>query len=398
MKRIITSLAVVLLATGLASGKDLAFYKATYDNEMEVIVLSHGMQMSSSAKQYTDSLRMLLSQVKKAGDLAQYDAVDAEIRRFQRDRAMPDTPSAVTAIQTLQTRYTEQATRHTAEKDKKVTTLTQQYDKALGRLQKKLVASGNIDEARALQEERTRAMAATHRLATKPHQMHQEKGAIPAEPATPSTEELEGLVLWYSFDKKSSKATDKSKYRNHGRVVNIDFAEEGKQGGAFRFKGGNSYVCVPNNESLAMKEAFTIMAWVRFEVVQEKEEHYIVSRNNWYNKTGYGLTTLRSGDLRCIFSGMAGQFKAQGVIQNGNWAHIASIYDGKQVSCVVNGGVVKIQERQDLRNEDSDLYIGCPSSVVGDAKYSMLGEIDEVMVFNRALTLDELDRILTLQD
>ena len=156
MNRIIATLAVGLITSSGASAKDLAFYKATYEKEMETIVLSHGMNMAELSENYTEALDALLAKVKKAGDLDKTTAVMQEINRFAADKAMPTTTSALLDIQNLQTRFTKQASTQGSDKDRKIIALVSKYDQALERLQKSLVASGSLDKAKEVQTERQR--------------------------------------------------------------------------------------------------------------------------------------------------------------------------------------------------------------------------------------------------
>ncbi len=156
MKRIIATVTVVLSIAGTVFANDLATYKATYEKKMETIILSHGMQMAELSQKYTDSLDTLLSRVKKAGDLNNTTAVMEEIARFAVDKAMPTTPSALLDIQNLQSLFTKQASSHEVNKAKEVILLTAKYDKALERLQRSLVSSSKLDNAKVVQEERKR--------------------------------------------------------------------------------------------------------------------------------------------------------------------------------------------------------------------------------------------------
>ena len=154
MKRIIATVSTMLIIAGIASAKDLATYKAVYEKSMEEIILSHGMRMADVGQQYTKSHDTLLAKVKKAGDLDKTTAVMNEIERFRKEKTMPDKSPALLDIQNLQSSFTKQASTHEAIKAKNIISLTLKYDKALERLQKSLVSSSKLDDAKAIQEER----------------------------------------------------------------------------------------------------------------------------------------------------------------------------------------------------------------------------------------------------
>jgi hypothetical protein len=153
MKRIIATVGAMLIISGIASANDLKTYKATYEKEIDSIVLAHGMEMSQLGQSYTKALHSLLMIVKKAGHLDRSTATMDEIRRFSDERAMPSKASSFRDIQNLQTLYVKQASVLHATKAQKIISLTSKYDQALERLQKNLVSSDRFDDARAVQAE-----------------------------------------------------------------------------------------------------------------------------------------------------------------------------------------------------------------------------------------------------
>ena len=156
MNKLTAIAGVVLVSAGIASAKGLTTYRTTYEKQMEEIILLHGMKMSDLGQQYIKALDVLLAKVKTAGDLDKTTAVMNEIEQFRKEKAMPDKAPALLDIHNLQSSYTKQASTHETDKAKKIISLTRRYDQALERLQKSLVSSGKLDDARAVQEERQR--------------------------------------------------------------------------------------------------------------------------------------------------------------------------------------------------------------------------------------------------
>ncbi len=157
----------MLIIAGIASAEDLKTFKATFDKEMEVIILTHGMRMTELAQQYTVSLDAVLANVKKAGDLDKTTAVMNEIERFRKEQAMPVSPSALPDIQHLQAAYNKKAIMHETEEARSIVLLAARYDKALEGLQRRLVVSDKLDQARAVQNERKQVKTSAHYLTAK---------------------------------------------------------------------------------------------------------------------------------------------------------------------------------------------------------------------------------------
>jgi hypothetical protein len=154
MKRIIIAVSVIILIAGIASAKDLKTCKATYEREIDAIILSHQTNMTKIRQQYGKSLNALLARVQKTGDLDKTTAVMDEIARFGKEKLMPDQPSALTDIQDLQSSFRKQSSNYEASKVQKINSLTKKYVQALEKLQKSLVTQGKIDEAITVKNER----------------------------------------------------------------------------------------------------------------------------------------------------------------------------------------------------------------------------------------------------
>jgi hypothetical protein len=415
MKPIAAIASTLLIIAGVASAKDLATYKTIYEKEMETIILSHGMKMTALSQRYTQSLDTLLAKVKRTGDLDKTTAVMEEIKRFGKEKSMPDKSASFLDMQNLQSEFTRQVTPHDVNKAKRIITLTANYDQALERLQRSLVTASELVAAKSVKEERRRVQETTAHQASKTFLSKvagtQRETAGRSQSTRPTVARrssnqaqlnantLNGCVVWHSFDKKSKKSTDRSKLRNHGRVHNAEHTLKGKVGGAFRFSGSDSYIRIPNAKSVALKDAFTLIAWVKIEEVQAKLIHFIISRYEWGSGRGYGLRVNPNGSVTCDFNGKAGHLVSPpGLVESGKWTHLASVFDGQTLTCIVDGVAVVSRKRAGLINEHSDLFIGTPSNAAGHVDWSTLGLIDEVMIFNRALSVDEVSEIFSLQE
>ena len=415
MNKCVFAAGMLLVSATVLFAADLKAHKSTYEKRMGTIVLEHGMKITELGGHYTQALDALLSKVQKVGNLDKTTAVMAEMSRFSKQKAMPSAPSALLEIRNLQSSFSRQATLYEGSRAKRVFTLSSKYDQALDRLQRGLVSSGKLDAAKAVQEERRKVQASPAYQAAKGilseaarAGRQSERRSDPPKPAVARDEQrqptlnamsLKGLVVWHSFDKKSKKSRDKGKQRNHGRVHNAEYTLRGKVGGAFRFSGSDSYIRIPNAKSVALRDAFTLIAWVKIEDVQAKPNHFIISRYEWTAGRGYGLRVNANGSVGCDFNGTTGYLVSQpGLVESGKWVHLAAVFDGKMLTCVVDGVAAVSRERKGLINQNSDLFIGTPSNAIGHVDWSTLGLIDEVMIFNRPLSVDEVSDIFSLQE
>lgn len=192
-----------------------------------------------------------------------------------------------------------------------------------------------------------------------------------------------GLVAHYSFDQD---ANDVWGHGNDGQAHGAVHAPQGRLGGAYSFDGVGQSVHVPQSSTLNATSSVTICAWIcprstgGFHPVLDKE---------WGNK-GYNLYVLDHQLHMRIDSTVA----QSGLIQTGKWSHVAGVYDGKSISLYLDGKGIGNRTAGSLRVWDKDLYIG---GCGDDTNRFMDGLIDEVYIFNRALSADEVQSIFKLK-
>ena len=154
MKRFIAIIGLVSLSVGIVSAKDLQTYRDTYTKSLETMALSHGKKVGKLNKQYSKSLNSVFFKVKKSDDADKAEVIEAELARFNKEKAMPENPSFLPEIKKLQTKYTKQENILELGVAKKIISLTTNYEIALQKFQKSLVANSKLDEAKEVQEER----------------------------------------------------------------------------------------------------------------------------------------------------------------------------------------------------------------------------------------------------
>jgi hypothetical protein len=158
MNLLILFAGIALLCANLTSAKDLDSSKAIYELRLGSVNRSHRTRMSNLGKNYTKALHSLLSKVQKAGDLDKTTGVKKEIARFKLSQTMPEKPSTLGGIQNLQTLFTQSASKYAADKSNQVISLTLSHEKSLEILQRQLVSSDKLNEARMVQKEREAVM------------------------------------------------------------------------------------------------------------------------------------------------------------------------------------------------------------------------------------------------
>jgi hypothetical protein len=209
-----------------------------------------------------------------------------------------------------------------------------------------------------------------------------------------------GLVLYFSFDKQDDNGVvkDESGAGNDGKVTGAAWVAEGKFGGAYKFNIANitDRIVVANSDTLNV-ETVTLAAWIK---TGEKDGFWnrVIDKDF---RNGYCL------DLGGDYNGKAlrgkpqlessrGSMMADRPLDDNQWHHVAGTYDGKVLCCYVDG----IQKSRQTRNGgplskcDWDLCIGNSVVDYGTGEFlAFNGMIDEVRVYNRALSAGEIQSL-----
>jgi len=192
------------------------------------------------------------------------------------------------------------------------------------------------------------------------------------------------LILYLPFDDNTN---DYSTYMNHGSGFNIN-PTTGKVWWAYTFDGINSYVSIPNNTHLNPTTGITLSAWVRWNINptlgntwsaiinKNADNQYRLQHNMWNTSFEFALRnpTNRTNDS---------------TIQpiSGTWYHVVGTYDTQNMYIYVNWVLEESLPTLWIINTWTvGINIGRRTS----ADHHFNGEIDEVAIWNRALSSGEI--------
>lgn len=157
---------------------------------------------------------------------------------------------------------------------------------------------------------------------------------------------------------------------------------------------GDDFVEVRNAPVLE-PEAITVEAWAR--ACQLSPNGYLVSKGAQEIISSYCLTTGESSGLTFrVFDGQQvyASPDAGPEVWNGGWHHVAGTYDGQTVRLFVDGeevgsGTPAAGPIQYGLAKHNDLNIG---AFRGTSEYGFVGSIDEVRLWNGALSAIQVKR------
>ncbi len=211
-----------------------------------------------------------------------------------------------------------------------------------------------------------------------------------------------GLVGWWPGD---GNATDIAGGNNGTLQGGATANGSGLVGPAFALDGTSGYVQIPDSPVLRPTN-LTIEAWVRFNSLDSAVsgapagQQYIVFKQNTRTADfeGYDLGKLRiSGQDLFIFrvgssSAVVGAVLSTTLVTTGPWYHVAGVRGTNFLQLYVNGqlqGQTNVNFAQDYGN--SPLYFGTSGQAYWDGKLN--GQLDEVSLYNRALSSNEVAAI-----
>jgi len=227
-----------------------------------------------------------------------------------------------------------------------------------------------------------------------------------ASATTSGLVEKDCIALWH-FDEGSGKtAYDSSGFNNNASIHGGTTWVKGKAGYALQFDGIDDYLHVPNSPVLNPEE-ITIALWVKIgsltwgpgeePFIIEKSRAFAVGRPQFrimINREGVGLPPKLFGAI--AVNGKDFNVFSEKVLASGDlnkWMFLALTYDKNNLKIFVNGneeGVNRNPSGPLQKRPEWDLYIG------REAEYEhhhFKGVIDEVQIYNRALSPSELKRI-----
>jgi parallel beta-helix repeat protein len=188
----------------------------------------------------------------------------------------------------------------------------------------------------------------------------------------------ESLVLMMNFDNRSSLGEndsfvyDASPYENQGDVNGAQWINDGVYGGAYSFDGSSNHITL--NESIHLE---SVSLWVNFSAITTTS----------YFLGGNSQGIRYSGTNFLVFNGGTGWTEVSWTKQN-DWVHFAAVHNGSgNYDLYINSEKIGTSYAGDGGTIYID-YIGRRSD-----SYYFDGTIDEVMIWNRSLTENEIQEL-----
>ncbi len=206
-----------------------------------------------------------------------------------------------------------------------------------------------------------------------------------------------GLVAYYKFEGNFNDSAGS----NHGNAQGgVSFAASktfngSNFGQAASFNGNSQFIIVPHDVSLnTTANALTVSLWVNTtnplastggQRLVEKQTYGVADGWNFdtYDISRQSRNVVRLNSTT-IGANSSGQFTT------GTWQHLAFVYSGGTVTFYINGNTVGTGQVGTLPNNALPLYLGGPRKSSSPTPEFFNGLMDEVRIYNRALTVGEV--------
>jgi hypothetical protein len=217
-----------------------------------------------------------------------------------------------------------------------------------------------------------------------------------------------GLIAYYPFNYDS--AVDSSGNGNDGTIYDITSVSDrfGKPNSAFYFNGSSSYINVKDNAALRLSNTdFTINSWVNLDQYSGTTGSFIISKrtgssgnDGWgYSITGNGYVS--GAGLAYFGDGGTDPFALSKTLTGtSKWVMITTVYSfsRQEVRIYLNGVLDSITANMPPPSPSivSDLDIGRDNINAPTNGYFLKGKIDDIRIYNRALSSATIQKLYTL--
>jgi hypothetical protein len=215
-----------------------------------------------------------------------------------------------------------------------------------------------------------------------------EDRSVPTAVAAPS-----GLVSWWTANGTAADAMG----LNNATLTGVTYAT-GEVGQAFNFDGVDDWAALGDPSSLAFTASFTIEGWIKVNAIESNRSGEILFRGD--DRGGldpYAFSVEPDGNLRFHVESTTGGLNLEAPVPTGQWLHVAAtLDDATGLMTLYENAAVVAQTTTAIRlfatldpTQEPGIGIG-NSNALDNYNVPFNGLIDELSVYNRALTAGEV--------
>ncbi|HWW00485.1 MAG TPA: LamG-like jellyroll fold domain-containing protein [Candidatus Acidoferrum sp.] len=202
-----------------------------------------------------------------------------------------------------------------------------------------------------------------------------------------------GLVGWWRAETNSNDSAG----TNNGVLINGAGLGPGEVGQAFSFTSSDQGVLIADAPELDPTNSLSVEAWVLLSNYPNTEGVLVVYKNIYFVQPGqYAIAVYQTGSNSIFQAGLGvvptGDLAMFGTtsLQLNTWYHVAITYNAAQFRLYVNGQLENtLAVTGPVATTTGPLKIGG----YGISPYALPGRVDEVSLYNRALSGSEVQAL-----
>jgi hypothetical protein len=226
--------------------------------------------------------------------------------------------------------------------------------------------------------------------------------SLPVAAQVPGYVPTDGLVGWWPFN---GNANDESGNGNDGVVNGATLTEDrfGNVNSAFEFDGSASYIEVMHSGSITAQNEITISCWINANIINNGFTQTLISKGMQSNYWNYGISITSNGIASYNYTnyGIGSNY----LLNSNTWHHLLfsinetsntmlEFIDGVYQTTLLNVNTNQVTTNfTDVINSCCAAQLNFGKNSGGQAFYG--GLIDDIAIYNRALTEQEIQNLYT---
>ena len=203
-----------------------------------------------------------------------------------------------------------------------------------------------------------------------------------------------GLIGYYPFN---GTANDESPGENNGEIFGpiITSGHDSNYNSAYQFN--DNYIEVKNTTSLNPTNQISIVSWVYLN--QYLDNQNFISKANINSNEPYVSYSLKMGDpgtntkaqFQVALKGIRTKVISKKDIQLNTWVFLVGVYNGTSLQIYINGTLDNTVNASGLiTTYNTNVEFGRWSAGVPTQPQYLIGNLDDIRLYNRALTQTEI--------
>lgn len=203
-----------------------------------------------------------------------------------------------------------------------------------------------------------------------------------------------GLVAYYPFD---GNANDASGNGNHGTVYGATPSEDrnGNINRAYSFDGIDDYIDIDNTAAFDNMQSFTLTGWF---YLKSYGGYSRVILSKVTPNRDFVVEIWPNGKLNAHFaSSRYYHCASHDPMPLNQWLHFGAVWNGNEWTLYLNGSIIDFRNYSGSKPPWTGNYMSIGSLISGSTEF-FHGNIDEIRIYNRALSTTEIREVMSLDE